>query len=173
MDVLAKVTDDYRKYLAQLTAKVITGWDPTPLYYRFGEGGWRDRGAGPEQRLPVSDLRLLTPPNLQDLDSLVDPTRLVIDRRYPVTSLATITKSLAPGDYSYVADYTGKFRCFLDFGEFNNDGFGSFPEIWEVGLFADHPLYFGQKLMVAYGTFINAFVKTGAVQLIRYVKVIF
>ena len=37
--------------------------------------------------------------------------------------------------------------CFLDFGEFNDDGNGNDPEIYEIGLFNS------DAEMVAYGTF--------------------
>lgn len=171
-DILAAVTEDYRQFLTQLACGLIV-WDPTPTHFKVGEGGWRDRGAGPEQRTPVNNLKLLSAPFIPELDCVVDPTRSLVDQRYPTNSRGTFEKALVGGNITNPSTFVMRVECFLDFGEFNADGFGNNPEIWELGIFCDHPTLMGQKLMIAYATLITGFIKTGLVQFDRFVKVSF
>jgi hypothetical protein len=161
--ITATVTADARKYWSQFfglllgnpstTTAVGTTWNPTLRSFKVGEGGWTDPGSGRVRRNPVDDNLRRLDNNLQDIDAIVDVTRATLDRRYPADSRAFFEKALVPGDFTFEAPSTLRVRCFLDFSEFNSDGFGNFPEIWEIGLFSDHPTTTGQKLMVAYAAF--------------------
>jgi hypothetical protein len=173
--VPAVVTDDARQYWAQYLAGLYAGQLNTllPLIsFKVGEGGWVDPGTGPVPRIPDPTLRRLD--NLiQDLDAIVDPTRPLISQRYPVNSRANFEKLLLPADISFESPSTVKAECLLDFGDFNDDGFGNSPEIWEIGVFTDHPLFPGaQKLMLAYGTFPMQ-LKDASRQLLNVVRIIF
>lgn len=124
--------------------------------FKVGEGGWVDPGTGRQRRLPVSTLRRLDN-DVQDIDAIVDGTRSVENQRYPSNQRGHFSKALASGDFVVQSPTSIVAHCFLDFGEFNDNGSGSNPEIWEIGLFQDHPdaggsLPAGTKLMVAYGT---------------------
>jgi hypothetical protein len=172
----AVVTDDARMFWARYLAGDFAGLLnlKIPLIsFRVGEGGWVDPGTGPVPRIPDPTLRRLDN-LLQDIDAVVDPTRPVISQRYPVTSRANFEKLLLPADIEFDLPATVKVSCLLDFGDFNDDGFGNSPEIWEVGVFTDHPLYppGTQKLMLAYGTFPMQ-VKNAAVQRLNVVRIIF
>lgn len=161
--ITAVVTEDARKYWSQffglllgspsVTTTVGVSWNPSIKTFKVGEGGWIDPGSGRVRRTPEDNLRRIDN-NIQDIDAIVDSTRAAPDQRYPSPDdRAFFEKSLVPSDFTYEAPSTLRVRCFLDFADFNIDGFGNFPEIWEIGLFSDHPTAIGQKLMVAYGTF--------------------
>ncbi len=159
----AKVTEDARKYWPQFfggllgvpsTSTVVgVSWNPLPQTFKVGEGGWIDPGSGRVRRDPPEDNLRRLDNNIQDIDAVVDPTRAVMSQRYAATERASFEKALAPGDFFFEAPSVLRVRCLLDTSEFNDDGFGNNPEIWEIGLFSDHPTVPGQKLMVAYGTF--------------------
>lgn len=188
--ILATVTEDARKYWPQffggifgidaVTTPGTPTWNPTLFTFKVGEGGWIDPGGGAVRRTPDPALRIVaaSPNDIQDLDAIVDPTRLVVDQRYPSDSLATFEKALVPSDFTYVAPSTIKVRCFLDFGDFNDDGFANSPEIWEIGIFSDHPLFArvaagtpgAKRLMVAYGT-VPKELKDSAKQLSHTVRI--
>jgi hypothetical protein len=148
-------------------------WDNRYKFIRWGEGGWINPGGGAVPRTPDPTLRRLSSPLIQDLDAAVDVTRSGPSQRYGSTERAIFQKAI-----DYDADVTmegtvpsvAKIRCLLDFGEFNNDGFGNDPAIWEIGVFADHPTISGQLLMVAYGTF-GVEVKTSLKQIERFVRI--
>lgn len=126
--------------------------------FRVGEGGWISSGGGQVPRTPDA--------SLMDLDALVNPGR------YPSDSLGTFTKALvSPADFGFVAPGILEVTCFLDFGEFNDDGNGNDPSIYEIGLFSDNPAGAG-KIMVAYGTFAEQ-QKNAGVQLTNTVRVLF
>lgn len=156
------VTADARLYLPQLLGGIyqpgtttVAGsiWNPTLTHFKVGEGGWIDPGSGKVPRTPDPALRRLSAPLIQDLDAIVDATRAPIDQRYAVDERATFEKALTSGDFLFEGPTTIRVRCLLDFAEFNDDGFGNDPEIYEIGVFCDHPVEAGEKLMVAYGTF--------------------
>lgn len=195
--ILATVTEDARKYWPQffggllstgtnmLTTDVPPGpprWDPRLLSFKVGEGGWIDPGPGPVRRTPDPTLRIIAaPPNdVQDLDAIVDPTRPLISQRYPATSIATFEKAFIPANLTYTAPSTIQARCFLDFGDFNDDGFGNPPEIWEIGIFSDHPSFArvaigtpgAKRLMVAYGT-VPKEIKDATKQIEHFVRIVF
>lgn len=144
------------KFLGDLISPSWLGGGPVFTHFKVGEGGWTDPGTGAIPRTPPeSDLRYASGPDvgLQDIDALVDPFRAAADQRYPTDSRASFTKALIPSDFSFVAPNILRVRLFLDFGEFNDDGFGNSPEIWEAAVFSPHPTVSGKLLMVGYTTF--------------------
>jgi hypothetical protein len=175
----AKVTVDARKYWPQFfggllgvpstTTLVGTSWNPIIKTFKVGEGGWLN--PGPTRRdPPEDDLRRLDN-NIQDIDAIVDPTRPGLSQRYAADQRAFFEKAVTLSDMAFESPTTLRVRCLLDFGEFNDDGFGNDPEIWEIGLFSDHPTVAGQKLMVAYGTF-PLETKNGSKQLENLVRIV-
>lgn len=179
--VTAIITEDGRKYWSQFfgsllgvpsTSTVVgVSWNPMLKTFKVGEGGWKDPGSGRVRRNPVEDNLRRVDNNIQDIDAIVDGTRAVVDRRYPLASdRATFEKTLLLTDFTFEGPSTLRVRCFLDFADFNDDGFGNFPEIWEIGLFSDHPTAPGQKLMIAYGTFPKE-IKTGATPIENIVRI--
>jgi len=193
--ILAAITEDARKYLPQFLGGLLgisnngtvndppgpPSWDPRLLSFKVGVGGWVDPGGGPVPRSPDPTLRMIAaPPNdVQDLDAIVDPTRLPINQRYPAVAIPTFEKALIPANFTFIAPSTIKVRCFLDFGDFNSDGAGS-PEIWEIGIFSDHPAFArvaigtpgAKRLMLAYGT-IPKEIKDAAKQIEHFVRIVF
>lgn len=123
----------FGKYLGGLVAF------QTLVQFKYGEGGWIDPGGGPVPRTPD--------PTLTDLDAILDPSRPLIDQRYPADSVASYAKLFVGGDITFVAPSTIRCRCVLDLSEFNDDGFGNSPEVWELGVFDS------AARMIAYGTF--------------------
>lgn len=171
---VATMTTDVTIYLNQALGG-LQNFNVIDLF-KVGEGGWIDPGTGAVPRTPDPDLR--NPVSLvQDIDSVVDPSRVAAQQRYAADQRANFSKSLVLSDFTVEAPGILRVRCFLDFGEFNDDGFGSSPEIWEVGLFSDHPqagisLPGGTKLMVGYAT-IPKFTKNAGVQFDRDIRLIF
>lgn len=100
--------------------------------FKIGEGGWEEVVAGKVPRTPD--------PTLTDLDVIENPTR------YPVNRRGSFSKVLTVGEISYPANGQVEADCVVDFAEFNDNGDGLSPELYEIGLFAN-------GLMVAYGTF--------------------
>jgi hypothetical protein len=49
--------------------------------------------------------------------------------------------------------------------------FGNNPEIWEIGLFSDHPEVAGAGLLVAYGTF-PVEIKDNTKQIVNNVRIV-
>lgn len=179
----AVVTDDARLYYATFFAGLgptpgtptNTGsnvWDPRFKVVRFGEGGWTDPGSGRVPRAPSGSLRRLSSPLIQDLDAAVDGTRAALDQRYAAAERGVYQKSLTGADFLVESARTTRVRCSLDLAEFNNDGSGNAPELWEVGVFSDHPTLSGQLLMVGYATF-PRFEKTAGVQFLHYLRITF
>jgi hypothetical protein len=150
-------------------------YDHRIKFFKVGEGGFVDPGTGEVPRTPDGTLRRLSAPLIQDLDAVVDATRPVSEQRYAADERGVFDKTLSPADFTFEAPSTLRVRCFLDFGEFNNDGFGNNPRMWEVGLFADHPTEVGlssdEGLLVAYATF-PLEVKTGAIQIENIVRIV-
>jgi len=148
--VPAVVTEDARVYFPQMQAGLV----PYKLinYFKVGEGGWIDPGGGAVARTPVDNLRRLDN-SLQDIDAIVDTTRAALDQRYPADSQNYYGKTLTISDFSFISPNKLEIRCNLDSAEWLDDGYGNSPEIWEIGVFCDHPVVGGQRLMIAYGTF--------------------
>ena len=134
-------------------------------------------GTGPTPRAPDASLRDGTT-NIQDLDSIVDASRSV--KRYPSDSVGWFEKALVLSDFLFVSPSTIQVRCFLDFGDFNDDGAGFSPEVWELGIFSDHPDFTrepvntpgAKRLMVAYGTFPKE-IKDATKQIEHFVRLTF
>jgi len=129
------------------------------LSFAVGEGGWKATAGGFVPRDPD--------PLLTDLDCVVHPSRYATDQR------ASFSKNLTYGvDMAltfHPTSITFAATCTLDLGEFNDDGNGNFPEIWEIGLFGSHPIT-GDTFMICYGTFAGQ-TKTPAGALTNVVKV--
>jgi hypothetical protein len=111
--------------------------------FKVGEGGWQLTAAGKVPRTPN--------PALTDLDCIVNPGL------YPADSQAFFQKALGLADIVWVGPGTISCTCVLDFAEFNDDGFGNFPEIYEIGIFVG-------ATMIGYATF-PVEIKTPAVEL--------
>lgn len=142
---------------------ILQSWANTATFndidtFKVGEGGYITTAAGQVPRDPTDPgPTLVRGPYLTDLDAIQNPSD------YP-TETGTFQKALNPGDFNYIsATKTLEVACLLDFGEFNDDGFGNAPEIYEIGLFAG-------SLLVAYGTMTQQ-VKTVADQIPNIVRV--
>jgi len=177
--VIGVATEDARKYFPQFFAGLLgisagatvpatPAWNPLINYFKIGEGGWIDPGSGAVPRTPDATLRRLDN-SIQDLDCVVDPTRALIDQRYPGTSLYTFGKALTSADCTYEAPYTVRIDCFIDDVEGNDTGTAEF---WEIGIFCDHPVSAGERLMIAYATF-DKKTKTSAGSLTIPVRITF
>lgn len=167
--VVAAVTDGARQYWPQFFGTMLgisagvsspSNWNPLMRTFKIGRGGWINPGGGPVPRVPD--------PTLTDLDVIVDASRPLIDKRY--TSLAGniyfMEKNLVLADFTFEAPSTLKIRCNLDFADFNEiqgtpttppggpvlAPLGVNPDLYELGIFSDHPSGTGQ-LMLLYGTF--------------------
>jgi len=183
--VVGKVTQDFRSYFldhvgniyesADTTNTATQKWHFGVTYFRYGEGGWIDPGSGRVQRTPVDDdIRRASAPLIQDLDAAVDSTRALIDQRYPSDSRAVSSyMPLTSGDITKVSARVLEITCTLDLGDFNDDGLGNNPEIWELGIYMDHPTQSGQKLLVFYGTLSDKQTKTSAAQLSNTMRITF
>ena len=110
--------------------------------FKVGEGGWITTAGGVVPRTPD--------PTLTDLDCLENPGR------YGVQSDGVFSKALTSGVNTGLVVTTSLITfsatCTLAMGEFNDDGYGNFPEIWEIALFGPHPISLS-TFMIAYGTF--------------------
>lgn len=166
-----------RLYGVGTTTTGVT-WNPQISHFKVGTGGWVDQGNGVKtRRNPVPDLRRSAGSSwtegsttyfLQDLDCVVDVDRAGGSQRYPASPgpvRATYLKDLSPTDLTYEDTNILRVRCLLDFDEFNIGATGTGvwtadgqpyptdPELWEIGIYADHPHVLGEKLLVAYATF--------------------
>jgi len=190
----AVLTEDAIKYWPQFKAGLLgvpgtptipgtppSVYDPRIKFYKVGEGGWINPGSGRERRTPDASLRRLatvgTPPwYVQDLDAVVDGDRAPASQRYAATERATFKKDLSVSDMLYVSPGIIEISCLLDFTDFNDDGYGNSPEIWEIGIFCDHPesgsLPADAGLMIAYGTFPKE-EKDATKQILNLVRVIY
>jgi hypothetical protein len=131
--ITAVVTDDGLEYLPQMWAGLVTF--KIIDEFKVGEGGWVETSGGRVPRTPD--------PTLQDLDIIENPGR------YPADSVGTFTKAVTGFTWNS-GTKTLDIECLVDFGEFNDDGNGNNPEIYEIGIYSDHPT--AGKIMVAYGT---------------------
>lgn len=174
--VIGVATEDARKYLPQILGGLVTqsytvGINSIFTHFKVGEGGWINPGGGPIPRAPDATLRRLDN-SIQDIDAIVDPTRLLINQRYLASERASFEKALTVADFSFVPPTKLEIRCFLDFGDFNDDGFGNDPEMWEIGVFGTHPTVGGQKLLWGYGTF-NVQQKNVGVTIENLLRIVF
>lgn len=172
-EIDAVATVDFLQFIAKRVRgdAAFSTWDPKITHFKMGEGGWVDPGSGPTPRTPDGTLRRVDN-SIQDIDAIVDGTRAVIDQRYAADERFSFEKAVTLTEVTFEAPATVKVRCFLDFGEANDDGFGNFPEFWEVGVFAVHPTVGGQKLLVGYATFPKE-IKNGTKQLENFVRLRF
>lgn len=163
------VTDDARQFWPQMFGGLVTY--KLVSAFKVGEGGWINPGSGREPRTPATGLRRLDN-GLQDIDAIVDATRAAVDQRYAATERAYFQKSLTSSDFSFISPSKLEVRCYLDRGEFNDDGYGNPPEIWEIGVFSEHPTVSGQLLMLGYGTFPQQ-IKTSGISLLNILRFVF
>lgn len=181
--IVGVATEDARAYFPQFFGRLLgisdgatvvatPAWNPLIRFFRIGEGGWVDPGGGAVPRTPDPTLRRESAPLIQDIDAIVDPTRPLIDQRYPADSLFYFDKNLDDGDFSFTAPSTLEVTCLLDFGEANDDGFGNDPEFYEIALFCDHPVEAGEYLMITYATMPKQ-IKNSGVQLMNVIKITF
>lgn len=109
--------------------------------FKVGEGGWVNTLAGKTRRDPTDPGPSANRgPTLSDLDVITNPGD------YPADSQGSFSKALAPGDLVISGNTTLEVTCLLTALEFNDDGSGNPPEIYEVGVFD------GAGTMVLYGT---------------------
>lgn len=164
-------TEDARKYWPQVLCN-MPGLTFEPVaWFRVGEGGWHDPGTGPIPRVPSASLRYAGGPpiNVQDLDIRVNSAL------YPPLRQGWFEKALLPTDFTFLAPSAVKVSCLLDFADFNDNGNGFSPEIWELGLFSLHPdqvNYPGVKTMLAYCTFPKE-IKNVTKQILNVVRLVF
>lgn len=113
--------EKYAKYTGSLIAFAAGAG------FKVGEGGWVDPGSGRVPRTPD--------PALTNLDVIINPAWYPPpdDAYYPTPAAAY--KAFVPADISFVGPSTIRLRCRLEAGEFNDDGHGNNPEIWELGVF--------------------------------------
>ena len=100
-------------------------------YFKIGEGGYQLGPGGSKQPKTPE-------PDRTDLESVSTP------------GLYTFQKTLIAGDLTIEVDGTityAKVRCFVNYGEANDNGFGQYPEFFELGLFD------AQGVMLIYATF--------------------
>lgn len=140
LNIEAVVTDIGRQ-------RLLEGWGQTTALgfvtdFKVGEGGWENTPGGLVPRDPTDPGSSANRgPVLVDLDCIENPGD------YPVDSRATFTKALVLVDFAFTGNTTLEATCVLLAGEFNDDGYGNFPELYEIGLFN----VAGE--MVCYGTF--------------------
>lgn len=143
----AVVTTLARRRLPRMWAGLLSM--STIASFKVGEGGWVDFGSGRVPREPD--------PDLTDLDVIVDADRSSLNKRYvvegetfswyPSYPETSPGKTLTTDDMEMESDRVLRVSCVLDATEYNDDGTGSPPDIWEIGLFDS------DGVMVAYGTF--------------------
>jgi hypothetical protein len=153
--ILATITDTCRAKWPRVHAGQ-TAFSPIS-YFQLGEGGWIDPGAGKQRRDPD--------PTFTALDATLDLARPLPSKRYPTNSLFVFQKSFIGADLVFVSPSTMRCRCFLDFGEANDDGFGNPPEFWELGVFD------AANVLLGYGTF-PLQLKDGTKQLENFMELV-
>lgn len=161
--ILAEVTQDAQYYWPQMHGGLLPF--KTISHFRIGGGGWVETETGRQRRLPDA--------SLHDLDCITDLTRPTGSKRY-VDPQPYYEKALTLSDITFESPSTIRIRCTLDFNEFNSDFNGGNPNLWELGIFSDHPdpAFVGKKLMVAYGTFPKE-IKDGSKQLENILRITF
>lgn len=162
----AVITNGWRSKLAQMFPVGSSTLIPASAvsYFKVGLGGWIDPGSGPVPRNPD--------PSFSDLDIVLDAARSSANRRYafPGPGIAWFKKPLISSDFVYEpppipgAPSVMRINALLDFIDWNDDGSGSSPQFWEIGI------YDGTGLLMAYGTFPKE-IKTNIKQLENVVRV--
>lgn len=108
-------------------------------YFKIGMGGWNADGS---PRTPS--------PALTDLDIVLDQARDAAEKRYPLLTVPpyniTYEKEFLPGQLAASSNVLTA-TCEVLNAEYNDDGLGDSPIIWEIGL------YDTDGLMMVYGTF--------------------
>ena len=136
--VSAVVTNAWRTKLARIYA----GLDSfaLPLAFKIAEGGWQI--VGPDKE-PI-------PPSV----TLTDVTAGSPPFNLPGTNFI-FTKLLTLADLTFTSPTRCEIRCFVASSEANDDGFGSPPELYELGLFDTTPpaLVGSGATMLVYSTF--------------------
>jgi hypothetical protein len=116
-------------------------------YFKIGTGGYiLGPGGGKIAKTPD--------PARTDLESVLNP------------SMFTFQKDFVANDLTYFLDLDVPFaiaKCFLEFGEANDDGFGQSPEFFEIGIFD------ANDVMLVYATFPGE-TKNGAKTLNHIIK---
>lgn len=102
-------------------------------FFRIGEGGWLQAGGVQAARSPD--------PTLVDIDCIQNPSR------YPTNSRFYFQKSFTPEKIVEITPYSVRVECLIDTTEANDDGTGTSPEFWEIGV------YDGEGTMICYTTF--------------------
>jgi hypothetical protein len=125
--VSAVVSNAWRTKLAQMYAGAASF--SLPVSFKIGEGGWTNPGGGKE---PI-------PPSV----TLTDVTA----SGYAPGSQYVFTKALTGGDLTFTSPSRLQIRCFVAAAEANDDGLGSPPEFFELGVFD------GAGTMLVYSTF--------------------
>ena len=113
--------------------------------FAYGEGGFQIVGGG---RIPKEP----------------DPT--LTDIEADGVSLFRFEKTLLAADVTFIAPSTIEFRCKLDPSEANDDGTGSSPKFFELGLYDD------DDNLIVYATF-DEQTKVATKSLITYLQVFF
>jgi hypothetical protein len=158
----AVITNGWRSKLAQMfpigSATLVSA--SAAATFKVGMGGWIDPGSGPVPRTPD--------PSFTDLDIVLDAARLPINRRYPFPGpgISSFSKSLIVTDFVFEPPNIMRINTLLDFIDWNDDGSGSSPQFWEIGI------YDGTGLLMAYGTFPKE-IKTNIKQLENVVRISF
>lgn len=158
------LTDRAREFWPKMFGSLTT-FKPI-IRFVVGEGGWKDDGGG-------NKVRRLPDPTLDHLDIVQNSSRYGSGSLDP-DSVATFSKNLVATDFTFVSPTTLEVSCLLDFGEFNDDGLGNSPEIWEIGIFSEWPDYpttqnpitGANEMMVAYGT-VDGQIKDATKQLLN------
>lgn len=105
-------------------------------YFKVGLGGWE--GSAP--RTPD--------PSLTDLDIVEDQSRAILDKRYPsITSPPYVIEFSKIPSLISASGSVLTVTCALTNSEYNNDGTGASPVIWELGIFDT------DDTMLVYATF--------------------
>jgi hypothetical protein len=149
--VVGVATNAWRAKLPNIFGGLVAFSPAT--YFKVGFGGWINPGSGPVPRMPD--------PTLTDLDVIINPSH------YPtIPPKPFFQKTLLPGQFLYETPTTLRINCLLDFGDYNDDGTGGSPQIWEIGVFD------GANVMMAYGTFAQE-IKNNSKQIENDVRIIF
>lgn len=128
--VSAIVSNAWRTKLARIYASLDSF--SLPLSFKIGEGGWQIVGPDKEPIPPSATLTNVTAAS------------------YPVGSQFVFTKSLLTADLTFTSPSRLEVRCLVTSAEANDDGFGSPPEFFELGIFDGAS---GTGTMLVYSTF--------------------